>query len=413
MRRLIYAFLFLVFLDVAYGTFISQWTFEAFAPESPLRVTEQKLFYDYAGVMDVHTNRSTGSGSLATIVRAATADHLDFLILNDLNDFHPPMDENRYYDRVLVFVGGEYNYLDSVLLNFDMKTTNHLQGPGRSQTAFADLLSTADRDRSAGLFVLAHPFQHGYHWTGNYPPGLDGIEIYNLKELWQQDWLQSKASFFWSLGIFPYNTTLSYLRLFTETSNDREMALWDRLNSLRPTLGFAGTDADAKIRLWGSHYLAIPSYQTLFSIVKNHVLIRSELTGQAAADHRKISNALRNGQFYISLDILANPRGFVAYASAPRRKVIPLGGVTKLIPHLVYHVNLPNRPLVPFKTYIYKDGQVISTSTAIDTKFPIVAAGVYRSRVRLRVPLPWPDGTKWINWILTNPIYVHKPSGPN
>lgn len=407
MRRFIYAFLFLAFLHVAYGIFVSQWTFNAFAPESPSRATEQKLFYDYAGVIDVHSKRSTGSGNLATIVRAATADHLDFLVLNDLNDFNPPMDENRYFDRVLVFVGGEYNYLDSVLLNFDMRTLDHLQGPGRSQTAFADLLSTPDRNRDAGLLILAHPFQHGYRWNGDYPPGLDGIEVYNLKELWQQDWFQSKSSFFWSLSVFPYNTTLAYLRLFTETNNDQEVDLWDQLNSKRPTLGIAGTDADAKIRLWGHRSLAVPSYRTLFSIVKNHVLIRSELTGQATADRKKISAALRKGQFYFSLDILANPRGFIAYSSAPHRKVIPLGEVTKFIPNLIYHVNLPDKPLVPFQTIVYKDGQPIKTSTSVDTNYLIPGPGVYRSVVRLKVPLPWPDGDKWIKWIFTNPIYVH------
>ncbi len=405
MRKVIYAFLFLGFLHVAYGIFVSQWTLEAFAPETPSRATEQKLFYDYAGVIDVHTKKSTGSGDISTITQAATADHLDFLVLNDLNDFKPDLSLNRYFDRVLVFVGGAYNYLDALLLNFDEKTIDHLQGPGRSQTAFADLLSTADRNRSAGLLILSRPYNSGYHWDGDFPPGLDGIEVYNLKSLWQEHWLRSKGAFFWSLAIYPYNSTLAYLRLFIRSSADQEITLWDRLNSKQPTLGFAGTDADAKIRLWGHHYWAVPSYETLFSIVKNHVLIRSELTGQAAADRQKISEALRHGQFYFSLDILANPRGFTAYG-LEKNKVIPLGSEAKISPGLVYVVNLPDEPLVPFQTILYKDGQQFATSTDVHARIPIQSPGVYRALVRLRVSLPWPDGAKWIDWILTNPMYI-------
>ncbi len=406
MRKVIYAFLFLGFLHVAYGIFVSQWIFEAFAPESPSHATEQKLFYDYAGVMDVHTKKSTGSGDIATIVQAASADHLDYLILNDMNDFKPDMTLNRYFDRVLVFVGGEYDYLDSELLNFDFKTLDHLEGPGRSQTAFADLLSTADRDRSAGLLILAHPLKRGDHWDGDYPPGLDGIEVYNLKQLWQEHWLRSKSAFFWSLADYPYNSMLAYIRLFIRSGADQEIALWDRMNSKHPTLGFAGADADAKIRLPGNRYWAIPSYETLFSIVKNHVLIRSELTGQASEDRQKISRALRHGQFYFSLDILANPRGFAAYALDSKKNVIPMGGEAKITSSMHYVVNLPDAPLVPFQTVLYKDGQPIATSNDVHTSYSITAPGVYRSLVRLRVSLPWPDGNKWIDWILTNPIYI-------
>ncbi len=420
MRKLVFSFLLLIFLHVSYGIVISQW-----APTvwPPLLTQQTRHFYDYAGVIDVQTEKSTGSGDLSTVAVAAEAVGLKFLILTDLNDFAPDLATDRSHGQLLIFHGGKYNYLDAQLLNFDLRSSDHLEGPGRSQVIFSDLLSTAstNHDRDAGLIFLAHPFKPGYRWDGDYPPGLDGIELYNLKGIWQETWLKSKLSFLWSLIVYPFNSNLAFVRLFANAGS-REIVLWDRLNTRQSTWAIAGADAEARIRLWGEQFLKIPSYETLFSIVRNHVLIRSELTGQPTEDRKKISEALRHGQFYLSFDLLQDPRGFEAFASSsgaarptspnsPKNggtTIWPLGSDVELRPDLSFEVNLPTRPEIIFETEIYKDGERVLTSTSPTTQFAIHAPGVYRAVVRLKVPLPLPDGAKWMNWILTNPIRVRE-----
>jgi hypothetical protein len=365
----------------------------------------QKNFYDYAGIIDVQTKRSTGSGDINSISAAAQNSGLNFIVFTDLNDFKPDLSNENYNGQVLIIQGGKYNYVEAQILNFDLRNTDHLDGPGRSQVIFSDLLSTPNHDRNEGLFVLAHPFKPGYRWSGDFPPGLDGIELYNLKSIWQEAWLTSKLSFFWSIVLYPFNSNLATVRLFSHQP-DREITLWDKLNSKQSTWGFAGSDAESRIHIWNENYVNVPSYESLFSIVKNHVLIRSELTGQANEDRKKISEALRHGQFYVSLDILQNPTGFEAYVSSPDKTIWPLGSEIKFRDDLNFVVSLPAKPEIDFAIEIYKDGEKILSSTSSTTELALHAPGIYRAVVRLKVPLPFPDGAKWMNWVITNPVFV-------
>ncbi len=404
MRKFIFGFLILVFLHVAYGIVISQWGPTVWAP---ILTPAFRHFYDYSGVIDVQTTKSTGGGDLNQVAAAAQEAGLNFIVVTDLNDFRPDIASDRSVGQLLVYQGGKYNYLAAQILNFDLRNSEHLDGPGRSQIVFSDLMSTANHDREAGLIFLAHPFKPGYKWDGDFPAGLDGIELYNLKGIWQEAWLKSKLSFFWSLIVYPFNTNLSFVRLFS-ASDSREIVLWDKLNSRHSTWAIAGADAESHLRLWGEHFVNVPSYETLFSVIRNHVLIRSELTGQPSDDRKKISEALRHGQFYLSLDLLQDPKGFESYVSVDDKTIYPLGSEIELTSNMNLAVSLPAKPEISFETEIYKDGEKVLTSNSSTTEFAIHSAGVYRSIVRLKVPLPWPDGAKWMNWIFTNPVRVRE-----
>ena len=101
----------------------------------------------------------------------------------------------------------------------------------------------------------------------------------------------------WSLIIYPFNERLALIRLFH--SPEEESRLWDELSQKRHTIAIAGADAEAKIFFGGNTFFRFPSYESLFRLVRNHVLIRSELTGNPFTDSDKISHAIRGGQFYI------------------------------------------------------------------------------------------------------------------
>jgi hypothetical protein len=379
---------FAIFFYLIYGLYLAQYDV-AILPED-LKAENPRGFLDYRGITNVR------SGDLSEVIASAQAAGLDFLSVTDLNAFDKPMSLAGYHNNLLVMMDGEYSYLNSRLLNIGATTTRHLQGVGRSQVLFADLLSQRHKDPDLGILILARPTNPRYRWTGEYPPGLDGIELINLKDVWQESWLHKRWSFLWSLIVYPFHERLALLRLFD--TPEEETQLWDELAQKRRMIGIAGAGAEGKMRL--------PTYETLFSLVRDHVLLRSEFTGNTTSDLEKLSAAIRQGQFYMSLDILGNPKGFNALLRSKSGQIYPMGSELKFVEGLTLEVTLPQKPKVPFDTVIYKNGESMMTSNSQVTQYYINSPGVYRVLVRVIPTLPLPDGKKWIPWIYTNDFYV-------
>ncbi|MEK6556491.1 MAG: hypothetical protein AABZ31_14680 [Bdellovibrionota bacterium] len=400
---LLYTSLSLLFIFLIYGVLLSRYSPSVFSND--LVFKDPEGLYDYSGVMNVHTIAGSGSGTIPEIAEAAEEGGINFVVFTDLNTPQEAREDEGYINNVLVLVGSQYKYLDSLLLNIDGNLDDRLQGAGRSQILLTDILSDETRTPGNGMFILAHPLKPGYKWSGEYPVGLDAIEVFNLKGIWQWTWLKDHSSFIWTLITYPFNPKLAFARLFAESS-DEEIDLWDQLNRDRKVIGISGSAAESRVRFLG-HVYQFPSYQTLFSIMRNHVLLTSELTGSFEVDKKKIMAALKQGQSYMSLDLLANPKGFNSYIKDSDGKKYLIGSEIKTKKNLELVVQLPSKPHVPFQVIVYRDSQRILTSTSPTTSLPIREPGSYRVVVRLRVILPIPDGKKWIPWIFTNPIRVN------
>jgi hypothetical protein len=386
-------------LYIGFGVFISGRAISVLPPLSAPVLANG--YYDYAGVINVHSLKSSGSGSYAEIVAAAQRSSLDFVIVTDTADFSPDQNAGGYFDRTLLMIGGEYPYLDTRILNFGFENVEHLSGHGRSQIMLSEILSRSEQDTRKGLFVLAHPTKNGFEWRGELPPGLNGIEIFNLKSIWQTAWFEKKLSFLASLFVYPLHADWALLRLYNSYPK-HEIAIWDQANLSKPLFGYAGPDADARLRLpWGKR-VEFPTYETYFSILGNHVLLSSELTGKADDDKHKILSALRKGNFYVSLDLVGAPRGFSSYAVDRAGAKHLIGSSVKNADTLV--VDIGEKPIVPFEVLIYQNGEVIVSSNSVKTVHKILSPGSYRAEVKTRIQLPFPDGREWITWILTNPI---------
>lgn len=389
------------FLLFFYGLILTQTRLsvisEEFEPKNPTG------FFDYRGISNVHTERGLGSGSIVDVIRAAQESNLDYLILTDLNSFSESPIPDSYHRKLLFISGGEFSYLDSRLIHLDLAKKHTIGSPGQAQLLLADLLSQSDRDTREDFISLAHPFKSGYTWNGSYPSGLDAVEVINLKSLWRQSWESNKISFLWSAIVFPFNSDLALLRLYIEP--EAELRLWDQLAMTRPTVGIAGAEATAKTSPVGDAYLKFPSYQTSFSFVSNHVLLKSELTGEAEGDRKKILSALNDGQFYMSLDAAGNPKGFSAFITQGDQ-IYPLGAKVKLAPGMKINVHLPARPKGNYEIVLYKNGQRDRNLSEVDSVFPITEPGVYRVIVRTFVNFTLLDGGRWITWIYTNPFYI-------
>jgi hypothetical protein len=393
---------------LVYGLYVSNFNFTG-AVEQTLALKHPMGLFDYKGVINVHTKASTGSGTIDEIVIAAQNAKLDFIVLTDLNAFPPNKSEEKYRDNLLLLNDGEYSYLDSRILFLDIKNNQEVQGPGQIQTLLGDHLSRVDHRESDSLFILSHPLKPGYGWSGPYPPGLNGVEVINLRSIWESGWKKNRASFVGSLLTYPFNSQLSFLRLLGELKD--EQALWDQLTNLRPTFATVGTDAEAKIKITSDNFLKFPSYETLFSIASNHVLLKSELTGNFISDKEKIIKALADGQFYLSFDMLANPKGFSAGLKTSGDEYLLMGSKVKFTSDLTLQVQLPETlstsGLRDHETVLIRNGKEIFRSKEDKVTYTVSEPGVYRFVINVIPHLPMPDGKKWIPWILSNPFYIH------
>lgn len=389
----------IVLLYLIYGFYLSQVDLDVL-PRG-LEKNHPKGFYDYRGVTNVRTELSNGSSHPMEVVQEGKAAGLDFLILTDINPYESMEALNGYHGNLLVMNEGEYPFLDSRLLYYS-STTQKNAPVDSSETSmfFTDLLSKGPSETKNTLLVLAHPFQNGQStWTGSYPSGIDGIEILNPKAISQEAWRKSKANVIWSFIVYPFSVRYSFIRLFSEPTE--EVALWDRLAEKQKVLGFAGAEASARAIPFANTLLKFPSYQTSFGITSNHILVNSELTGSYQKDRQKVFSALKQGHFYISLDLLGDPTGFLAVIEDRDRRYL-MGETIKFKSGLNLTATLPGKPDSFFEIVVFKDGERAKTSNEQSLQYEIPGPGVYRVIVRIAPTLPIPDAKKWITWIYTN-----------
>lgn len=400
MRALIYLTLLLIFY-FTYGFYLSQKDFSVIPKK--LRPAHANEFYDYKGVINVRTDLSTGSSAPLDVVGEAKKAGLDFLVLTDTNQTERLESFDGYHENLLVSVQGEYSFLDMRLLHISEDKSLPPLDPSNERLYFTDLLSQKNDQKRSALVVLANPFSNGPTWTGNFPIGINGIEVMNQKSISQRAWQNNKLNVLWSLICYPFNPNLAFLRLFQEPSE--ELSLWDRVLKERRLVGFSGADASARAIPFASYLMKFPSYQKSFEISSNHVLLEAELNGNYQKDKQKIFNALERGQFYIALDLLGDPKGFVTYIQ-DRDKIYPLGSSIKFAKNQTLKVRLPAAPTDFYEVVIYRDGESAAVLNYPDINFEIKSAGVYRVAVRVSAFLPLPDAKKWITWIYTNPFYI-------
>lgn len=400
MKKLFFFAFFVLFIAV-YCFYLNRYTF--LVARNPLSLSAEEKYYDYRGITHTHSNLSTGSGAPAGIISVAQEQKLDFLFFTEVNLMSSPGPDEGYFGSLLVLSGGEYSYLDSRILYYNRPQNQPPESTGQAQVYFTDLLSQHPRTEETGFLVLAHPMHSRYKWTGAFPKGLDGIELINLKRVLEVAWQSKKIDAIWSILTYPLNPHLSLLRVYKDPLPEAE--LWDELTKARRVIGLMGTDATAKAILAPGYHLKFPSYGTSFSVASNHILLKSELTGELQSDRKKVLNALQSGQFYMSLDILGSPKGFWAEYRA-KGKTYLFGSEAPLSNDAQLVVRLPAVPLVPYEVKIIKDGEIFATSNSTDTTLNIHSPGVYRIVVRILVPMPFPEGKKWIPWIYTNPFYI-------
>lgn len=400
MIKLLASFAFFLISFFIYGFYISQFELN-FVPR---KVKTNDAYYDYRLGMNIHSNLSIGSEPLSVILSEARLAQNKFIMMTDLNP-QMKLPEDSYLQNIGVLQGAKYGYKDSRLLYYSIGEKNLGTRSGESQLQLSDLLSEEPGKNLNSLTVLAHPFKTGFNWIGEIPPGLDGVEIVNLKSMSQASSNYSKLSTFWSLLLYPFNPKLALIRLFQEPSE--ELNLFDEVSQRRRFVAFQGAEASARAIPLADWLVKFPSYERVLSIASNHLLLTSELSGNMQEDRKKIMTALKNGQFYICFDALGDPKGFETYLYKEGSiKKFSLGSTVEKSKNLRLYFKLPAEPVSFYEVVLMKNGKRIDTLNTFEGLFHISEPGTYRLQVRISPRLPLPDAIKWLTWIYTNNFYV-------
>ena len=380
--------------------FSSQVSFPIILPGKELK----SRFYDYAGITHVHSVLSTGSGDFSTLSRSAYKADCAFLILTDLNPGLKPANIEGYRDEVLMIWAGEYSFLGGHLLGYDLQHISHLKGLGQLQIFFNDLLEKKNRGVDESFLVAAHPFLPQHSWENLLLPGLTGMEILNLDSSWHQKFSQNKLSVLWSFLILPFNPDLAYLRLYSEPQ--KELSTWDEILKKKMFIGFGGNDSTANAIPFPEKSFKFPNYIQSFKLLKDHVLLKSELTGSYKEDRAKIMEALRTGSFYFSVDLIGNPAGFYFIAQQRKQEFLSGKSLSLSSGSVIMLVDIGREINLPHEIVLFRDGVKVATSNSRTLSYEAKEPGSYRAIVRVIPTLPIPDGKTWLTWIFSNPIRV-------
>jgi len=335
------------------------------------------------GVIHVHTTFSDGGGSPEDVVAAARAAGLGFVAITDHNTLDAKPLEG-YRDGVLVLVGSEVSTTAGHVLALGIPDPV-FRFSGDARDALEDI-----RDLG-GIAFAAHPWhpRQDFRWTGWHLPGAWGLEILNLDSDWRRaSWARVATA------TVSYAVNHRYGMLSALDATSQPLRQWDELLAERDTPGIVGTDAHARIPITKSWSVSQPSYESLFSVARNHVLLKARMTGDAGRDTALLLDALRRGASYSAIDALAPANAFSFTIEADGRR-FTMGDTAPAAANarLVVGGRLPADTTLA----VLRDGrEVANAHGAIDMALP--GAGVYRVEAHVR---------GWnLPWVVTNPIYV-------
>ncbi len=352
----------------------------------PLPVVAADLpdsFVRVSGVAHVHTTHSDGSGQVADVEAAAEAAGLDFVIVTDHNSLAGKPSEGYGRTGVLTVVGTEISNRGGHLLAVGLpQPTYRFSGDARD--------SLSDLAELGGVGFAAHPesAREDLRWRDWNLPGSWGVEILNGDSQWRAaGWARRLGA----LAGYPVNSDYALLRLLRRPpALDR----WDGLLSRRHATGITGADAHGTLRRTVSSVLPFPSYEAVFRVAQNYVLLERPFSGNATEDTAALVAALARGRLYVGIGALAPADRFFFLAERTGEQwtmgdEVPAAGPLRM--------RAGGALPATARLTLFRDGVVVTAGErALDQR--VEEPGVYRVEAHL-------DG--WdVPWIVSNPIYV-------
>jgi len=350
------------------------------------------------GVIHVHTNASCGSGSLPQVIASAKDADLSFVAITDhnlaLSDAEVAAADPPEF---AVIDGEEVSTASGHFLALGVSGNRWHRGAGY------DTRSLMHSSREAGAVnFIAHPYGLRDRWTDWGASEYDGIEIFNDDAIWRKNTVFDIAV---AALLYPVNSRLALLRL-ARTPNEN-FAKWDQLLEQRPVAGICGSDAHANLIVNRMTIAKFPSYLSVFSLARQHVLL-PERPGvdpdRAGAD--AILAAIKSGSSFCAVDALYPSDGFTQTITSATQTSGP-GNTIVWAQDEMLHVTVPagaDHPMIR----VLKDGREIATQEGHSLELPVLGPGHYRTEAYLQQPglTGW---HRWTLWIFSNPVYVTPP----
>ena len=337
-----------------------------------------------SGVVHVHTTLSDGGGTPEDVIAAARRTSLDFVVITDHNNVDA-LPYEGYHDETLVLVGSELSTTSGHLLALGLE-----KDPGFrfSRDATDGLLDIHDL---GGFPFVAHPLspRDDFQWSGGNLAGPWNIEIINGDNQWRQAGLRSITT----LALFQLNSPYALLRIMTSPKDT--LAYWDAMLKERGVVGILGTDAHNRLPITTGWALKFPSYDSLFSLAQNHLLLDSPLSGNADIDRVSMLDSLREGRFYVGLDGLAPADGFSFVIESTDGQRWTMG---QNVPYETgLRARVGGRVPVGAQIRLLRNGKVFAEAVEA-LNVPLPGVGVYRVEATV-------DGWQ-VPWVISNPIAV-------
>ncbi|MTI95047.1 MAG: hypothetical protein FH749_06090 [Firmicutes bacterium] len=338
--------------------------------------------FEYRGNLHVHSSQSDGSLAVENIAELADKLNLDFVGLNDHHVFY---DCDKYFGRVLVLMGTEFNDTHNHYLAYGAPLP--LDGKQLAAKEVVDHVAT-----QGGLGIIAHPFEKGsplvsggrhYPWR-NWDIEAVAVEIWNCTSQWRdaiKGWTQA-------LGMYLFNRNQPF------ASGPCPLALerWDQLCRKRHVTAVAGSDLHGPRLGRGLFSIEVLGYKMLLKLVNNYVLTEKQMTGEAQADAELLLNALRRGRVYIAADYLAPGSGFRFWATNSKR-IVTMGDKLNSA-----GAELQVQSPAPARLDLLRNGERILSCRGTELNYCALGPGVYRVEAFI--------GHSERPWVYTNPIYL-------
>jgi hypothetical protein len=350
---------------------------------------------ELAGNVHIHTKYSDGSLYHAELAALAADAGLDFLLTTDHNILVQGVEGWRTFSagrRVLLLVGEEIHHQDR------KPQKNHLLAfgvRGDFSRLAPDPQAVIDAVHSGGgAAFLAHPFdpaapligENSLSWVSWDAHGYAGLEIWNYMSGFKSLVRNPAAMIFFAL--FP--------SLGIRGPDPKAIAKWDELLAEgRRVAAIGGSDSHGHGYKLGPLHKTVFPYAYLFRAVNMHLLLDT-VTGDADADGRAITSALRNGRGWVAYDLPLGTRGFRFWAEADQRwasmgEDIPLA--TGPILKASFPASAQWKILCPGKGTVHQ-------GRGSNMEFAPIVPGAYRLEARRMFH------GRTCGWIFTNPIYI-------
>ena len=376
---------------------------QAHAVDQAARLSNMSLenkYFEYRGVIHVHTLYSDGGGSYGDIAAAAQSLDVDFLITTDHNTVKPLKEgQGGYYGDVMIIPGVEHS-VDHGAGHYLAIGENITKV--RSKKISSDIVYQENVEKGNMIF-LAHIYHPTHNsWQNWNIDSFTGFELFNLDENWR-----NKLTI-WGINriladavLYPYDdNVLTSLISFPE----KQMKKFDELTQIRNVIGIGSVDAHSKKLISGHNVPGVPSYESMFKLVQTVILTKEPFNGDYNHDKKIVMEALRKGHCYVGFPGFGPVRGFFfsAVEGLPRKVC---GDSLYLVESAEMDISLPVKKDVIVQ--VVKDGEVIHEyENKREIHFVVNEPGVYRVQAMKNIALLPYFNKQRFPWILSNPIYV-------